>query len=364
MQYNSLKNRIQDQINLRWLLQQNIQSNLTLREIQDQIKKKTDQEPSLATIHHWRKDLEKPQKATTRSLKQRATKENREQYNKIIEIIKEIEATDPETQNKEISKEKEDLCLCLGDIHFGRETESYNLEIAEERTETLTQKIKLLIEDYISHNVHGFENLNILLLGDLIDGELVYEQQLHDIECGVLDQIKKAEKAIAKLLKWGSQRFSNVYVHTVWGNHGTNEKRTAEETNWDNIFYYILKKSLNQINNLFFDISKRRYNNLEIRGHRVHIRHGKDARDQSQTSAGQKTMANWQDLHNYDLMCLGHYHFLGVDNYNSKLILRNGALVTDDKLSERMGKKNRPRQWLFGVSDKRVPSFMYPVDLK
>lgn len=373
MSYNSLKNRIQEQINLNWLLRQNINDNLTLQEIQDKIKQKTQNEPSLATIHHWRKDLEQPKKATTQSLKTQATKKNREQYNELIEFINQIDISKSVDFNaiRQEENNKEDLVLCLGDLHFGRETDTYNLEIAEERTKRLIKKLTNLIETYINEDVHGFENLYLLFLGDIIDGELVYEQQLHDIDEGTKEQLEISLESIAPLVKYGSENFDNVFNYCVLGNHGSNEKKTAETTNWDIIFYKLLElattgyKDISEgLDNVYFDISNRRYKNFEIREHKFHIRHGYDLNSQLQTSSGESDASNWRDLHRYDIMCVGHYHFMAQHNYNSKFVMRNGALVTDDKLSERMGKRNEPRQWLFGVSDKRCPSFMYPVDLK
>jgi len=312
------------------------------------------------TIRKWRNDLGALKKTVPTSLKRKASIEQRETYNTLVDIINEISSVNEDYKpKKKIEGDKESIILCISDSHVGKKTEEYNTNVAKNMIESLSSKTLKILDKYLYTDLEDFDSFNIFFLGDIIDGELIYDSQIHHIESSALDQVRVALKSYKKLINALKERFEEVNIHCVRGNHGRGEKGRHEESNWDLVFYYMLRESVRGVN---FNISKKRYGKAEINGQKILFRHGDDVRDQVKTSAGRKLVADWEDIHDYDCFLMGHYHFTALHEYNSRPIFRNGSFVLGDNFAEQLARKTDPYQWLFGVSENRVPTFQFMVD--
>ena len=61
---------------------------------------------------------------------------------------------------------------------------------------------------------------------------------------------------------------------------------------------------------------------------------------------------------NFDFVICGHFHDAGVLNYNGKLVFRNGSIMPANDYAERLARSDPPRQVIFGVSQKSLPTFI------
>ena len=109
-----------------------------------------------------------------------------------------------------------DLVVILSDFHLGINTNNnfgvFNSEIAEER---LIKYLKHIVE---IQELYDSENVYLLLLGDLINGEIHFTNQLESRE-NVTEQVQKSAELISAFTYELSKHFKNVYVNGVAGNH-------------------------------------------------------------------------------------------------------------------------------------------------
>lgn len=153
--------------------------------------------------------------------------------------------------------------LLIGDVHVGEAFErkdissmgyAYNFETFCERANLLVEKVKLLTD---INRAHGrVDNLVILFLGDIVEGEEIYPGQRNKIDKRVLDQTVLGAEVLAQSVAELSGHFRNVRCLAVWGNHGRMGKDYAEDQNFDRLAYILMKLRLREIKNLKFFTSK------------------------------------------------------------------------------------------------------------
>ena len=293
--------------------------------------------------------------------------------NEYMEVLKEIkESVEKESKQKspkkkiESSSEKEALVLMLSDLHIGKKvlgydgTVLYDTDIAIKYLREITNRLK----NVMSHAGKGtqIDEIVILLIGDLVESENIFPTQNFHLDIHASEQVRIATKILWELIVELSEMkgIEKVSVIGARGNHG----RTLlghESTNWDNICHNNLYL-LNEISdNDKIEISKtcEEYNIANIKGHKILIRH--HAPVQADTPSAKSKFAGWIDIHNADAVCYGHWHHVGVNIWNDRYIFRNGSLPGSDDLAERIAVHNAPCQLCFGVSKKRLPTFIYPL---
>lgn len=273
-----------------------------------------------------------------------------------------------DTESQVIS-DKESIVLMLSDLHIGKEVKDhlgnirYNTEIALERLENLTKQI-LDVTGHAKRST-SIDEFVILLIGDIVDNESVYDTQAHHIDSFVAEQVKNATQSLWQLITEVSRikGIKKVRVACVRGNHG----RTVighEDSNWDNVVYdnleYICHISKKEVKNVSIHTQYAEYNIIEVKGRKILLRH--NSPPHADTAGAKAKVAGWIDQHAVDAICSGHFHHWGVNTYNDRPLFRNGSLPGSDDLAERMAVKNKPAQMLFGVSKKRLPTFMYAIN--
>jgi len=154
-------------------------------------------------------------------------------------------------------------------------------------------------------------------------------------------------------------RFNKVSPPFVSGNSSGHE-----DSNWDNVVYQQLEMLINNYSdkNIGIEVKYGDYNIFEVKGHKGLIRH--IAPIQTDTPSARAKYGGWYKKYKYDFMIIGHWHHWGINNYNGIPVFRNGSLPGADDLAERMGVHDEPAQILFGVNNKRVPTYVYVIDFK
>lgn len=308
-------------------------------------------------------------RAFPQSTKATATEEGRELYNEVSTIINNLSEIDPlpSVDEPATSPGGEDIVCLISDWHVGKVVERegrrlYDVHIASRRIDEFIQQLRHLLDNYILTEHHEIDNLHLCLLGDIVDCEITYETQAHHIDMPVLQQIEFAEKGIMRLLKTMQPKFKNIIIHTVPGNHGEMDGMHYS-SNWDNVLYLMCQRATKDMK-IPWDISMDRHNNITVKDQRIHLRHGRELPKQCTTAAGRAKVGGWIGLHgDFDAMCLGHWHTAKMDSFNGRPIFFNGSLVGGDDLSERMAMTDPPRQIVFGVTEKRIPTFLFMTDL-
>lgn len=144
--------------------------------------------------------------------------------------------------------EAEEAALAVvSDWQLAKLTPSYNSEICEERIELYGDKIIELTE--IQRADHPVRDIHLWLLGDLIEGELIFPGQHWLIDSSLYMQVcVDGPRILGNLIRKLLLHFDNVYIESVDGNHGRLGGRSSRdynaESNGDRMLYSITKQLL------------------------------------------------------------------------------------------------------------------------
>jgi calcineurin-like phosphoesterase family protein len=237
----------------------------------------------------------------------------------------------------------ETLCLQLSDWHFGKNTvidgkPAFNSDIAYDRVANvmapqIVEHIKTL------GRTNHIEDVQIFMLGDMIENDIMYETQRLHIDKPVSAQFNDCMKAIMVLLGAITGAFADIgkpdipiKIDGITGNHGrAHGKQDTGECSWDTALYMAVETALqySELKNISIDYSFEQYKVVDIRGQKGLLRHW--APSQAETGGAKAKFGGWNEIFDFDFLCYGHYHHWGINTYHGKPLFRNGSLCgTDD----------------------------------
>jgi len=265
----------------------------------------------------------------------------------------------------------EECVLLISDVHIGRTTSSYDANIFRARLRNLRDNL-LTVKQVINRS-YKLPVLNIFFLGDIIDGENVYPSQPYKQDLDADDAmdiaVNEFSNFILALFGEGRGRFRKIRIWTIEGNHGRVGRRNSEKTNYDRIFYKRLADRFESSSKVEVHLSRNWYNYAEIMGHGYLLFHG-DAIYTYMNIPFYGIVQRAMRLRvgglkeNFNVVCMGHFHTIGMLYWNDIRILMNGTFLTDDDFSQkRLGLKSATKFWFFGVSEERPITWSYLIDV-
>jgi hypothetical protein len=260
------------------------------------------------------------------------------------------------------------LGALLSDVHLGRK---YNDEVGRMTYSVAIARKRLLkyaheIVGAIKYN-RSVSELVLCIIGDIADGLDIFPNHSEYLETAPFYQTKAALEVIWEMLLIIKNAFPDLPIRivTVRGNHGG--IRSTSVSNWDSIVYQMLEIAIDVAHNdmpsgiRIFNNFERTYNTVDIQGHKYLLRH--KAPVQADTNAQMGKFAGWYGIHHWDAFCYAHFHHYGIMSWNSKPILRNGAVIGADYYAEELSVYDDPNQLIFGVTEDRVACFWESVNL-
>lgn len=260
--------------------------------------------------------------------------------------------------------------LNLSDLHSGKQTESFNLDVLGQRLETMKEGV-LSILNILSLS-YRFENMVVNLLGDLIDGDAIYKTHAHHT-----DKVAPAGRQQVKALSYillpviadiQKETGLKITVNGVRGNHGRVTQFTHESNNFDLMFYDLLQAEFRNTENVDINISEGFADIITVQGHGLLIYHGAGIRCFQNIpwyGMTQRVM-RWKQSMKQDFIAavMGHFHTVGNMRWIGTDIFLNGTAVTDDDFTmENLGMDGEQRFWLFGCHPERGITWRFPIDL-
>jgi predicted phosphodiesterase len=169
--------------------------------------------------------------------------------------------------------------LLLSDLHFGKKTATFNLEVARAR---LVELADVLIQEIENESkIFNVENVIIALMGDIIESYTMHGlESAVGCEFGNSEQITYStislfEDILSPVFAYAASKGINVKVVGVTGNHDrTQEHKSfshAAKNNVTWIIYNILMLLSNKsgYNNVVWDISEVNYSVVELYGNTI-----------------------------------------------------------------------------------------------
>lgn len=264
------------------------------------------------------------------------------------------------------AKEEEEAVLVLSDVHVGKITKSYNPEIFKERLKKVNTGMLRIVE--LLRNGYKIDTLNIVLGGDISDGEGIYPTQAMSIDQGALKQVFQVgvpefSSMFVNLLNY----FKRIKIHCVRGNHGRCGRFADETSNWDIALYEACKIATQNYKNIEWNISYDWENMFKIYDWKFLLIHGHQIKMQLNiphygvTSKGMR----WQgSMGHFDYLIMGHFHSIQICEWNNWTYFMNGTFSTDDEFSQEIiGLMGSSKQLFFGIHPRKGVTWHYKIKL-
>ena len=135
---------------------------------------------------------------------------------------------------------EEKAIILVSDLQLAKVTPTYNSEICERRMETYAESIRRIVG--IQRADHPVRDARVYILGDVLEGELIFPHQAHQIDSGLYTQLMiDGPRICINFLRTLLTIFRQIHVVCVPGNHGElgGPVRRAynPETNADRMLY-------------------------------------------------------------------------------------------------------------------------------
>ena len=273
------------------------------------------------------------------------------------------------------TKDSETAIVLLSDWQLGKVTPSYSSDVCATRIAQLAEKVRIVTD--VQRSDHPVNECRVYLLGDLVEGELVFPGQAHLIDASLFHQVMVDGPAIlGQFISDMLGYFDSVKVLGVIGNHGNLGGRARKdyhpESNADAMMYEATRMRFDQPTldwkQTFIPGERAWYAKDQIGEQEWFLFHG------DQIKGGQlgfpwygfgKKLGGWSNLYGFDYAVSGHFHTPVRGLYGAGSIVHwgNGSTESDNTYAaENLAAAGTPNQWLLYQSQTRVTA-EYNLDL-
>lgn len=271
---------------------------------------------------------------------------------------------------------EETAVLLISDIQLGKITPTYSSAVAEQRIALLRDRVDRIVD--VQRAEHPVKRLAIFLLGDIIEGELIFPGQAWQIDSSLYRQVTvDGPRIIGDTVRWAANRFEHVDVYAVPGNHGhlggRAHKDMHPESNGDRMLYQIVSQLTATIPNVSWTIADDWWQVADL-GERCRflLMHGDSVRGTAGIpwySWTRRVMSLasmtriWPEM-SFDYVAAGHFHTPVNIYVNGRRLFINASTESHNPYAlEVMGAAGEPAQWLLFVKPGRGVSAEYLVSL-
>lgn len=263
--------------------------------------------------------------------------------------------------NFSIEQSDNDMIVCLSDLHLGATYYNfdgyYDSNIAKER---LNQYLAEIIEIQKTHNA---ENCVVLLLGDLISGNIHSTISVTNKE-NVIEQVKLACEYISDFVYELGKHFNNVELRGVSGNHSRIQEKKENALlgeRLDSLIVWFIKSMLKNADNIivYDENIDETVSTFTIRDKLYFGVHG-DFDSTNSTSIAK--LALWVKMTPYCILC-GHKHFPAMTDVSGIKVVQSGSLGgSGDEYTRQKRLTGKPSQTVLIVNNKGIKC-CYPIEL-
>jgi len=297
----------------------------------------------------------------------------------VKECLLEYETPKLSPPPKDTRQQTAEVAVCvLSDWQLGKKTPTYDSDVCAERVRRYVRKVRRLVARHRAQC--PVRELRIYLLGDLVEGELIFPGQAHLIDSSLYRQLTEGaailSNAVLELAQEGSVR-----VRGVIGNHGAiggrSRREMHPESNADALLYEFArfmargqervdwKPAVNPGERLWFSVDN-------VGSKRFMLFHG----DQIRGHAGlpwygySRKVMGWQQLgidggRRFDYALSGHWHTPTRMYFSGTTVWVNGSTESHNSYAqEQLAASGTPCQWLLFCHPERGVTAEYLVHLE
>lgn len=271
----------------------------------------------------------------------------------------------------------------LSDWQMAKVTQTYNSRICEERVARYADKVIGLAE--LQRHHHPVRECRVYLLGDLVEGELIFPGQAYAIDGSLYEQVLvSGRRTLAHFVRRMLAHFERVRVVGVIGNHGALGGRSRREyhpeSNADGMMYETTRLVLKgedgtQEPRLEWAATRAPGRRLWYAVDRVGAKgfllfHGDQIKggyaDYPWYAFGKKIL-RWRNggiPEEFHYALSGHFHTIGRNLFGRIRHWSSGSTEsTNEYAAERIGNQGEPAQWLLFCHPERGVTAEYEVQL-
>lgn len=270
-------------------------------------------------------------------------------------------------------KRADEPCIALAhvtDLQCGKLTPTYSSEICEIRMMEYAEKVAKAI--HRRNADRGIDTLHVYWGGDMVEGELIFPHQAHQIDSSVFEQATiTVPRILTRQVCYWLQTFKKIKVFAVAGNHGRPASKHAgshPQTNWDSVAYACANLMIqNALLTNGIDASRVEvvlaeswYVIDEALGHKNMLVHG----DQGIRGFGgfpwygvARKMAGWIDAvpEDWRNLYFGHFHQFASADFNGRRWYCGGTPESDNEWARsELAASGRPQQRLQILTSSQV----------
>lgn len=286
-----------------------------------------------------------------------------------------IPPVDPPKPDKR-KRTAETAIAVLSDWQLAKVTPTYNSQTCEERIHTYAEKVLKLTG--IQRADHPVRDLRVYLLGDLVEGELIFPGQSHLIDASLYRQVLvDGPRILGDFLRRMAGTFEQIHVVGVIGNHGSLGGRARKdyhpESNADTMMYEATRLALGEQPNITWAPNlapgeRHWYAIDQIGDKRFFLFHGDQVKG---GFAGfpwygfAKKLQGWYMINEtFDYALSGHFHTPVRLYQNGITLWGNGSTESDNTYAaEQLAASGVPCQWLLFAHPEQGVSAEYLVRL-
>lgn len=138
--------------------------------------------------------------------------------------------------------------LHITDTQIGKNSPSYSTAIARERILEVCRKTASCVQNH--NRSRGIRELHLLLGGDMIENEIIFPHQAHEIDSSALVQSMVSVPTIFRdAIMYLRSYFEKIEVYCVSGNHGRPgafNSSNHPETNLDTMAYMMMREMVDR----------------------------------------------------------------------------------------------------------------------
>lgn len=150
----------------------------------------------------------------------------------------------PKPQSDRRSKHAEVAFLLCSDWHYGKQTPSFNSEVASDRLAALADKVEKIVA--VERADHPVRKCRAMLAGDFAENTGIFPGQAFEVDSTTFEQVFAAVGGTERLLRRLLAMFDVVEVDEQGGNHGRLGKKGdyAVTDNLDLLIYRMTRERL------------------------------------------------------------------------------------------------------------------------
>jgi hypothetical protein len=276
----------------------------------------------------------------------------------------------PPADNRSSSSTEVAVAL-VSDWQLGKKTPTYNTATCERRVMEYAEKVAKITT--IQRADHPVREVRVYLLGDLIEGEMIFPGQAHRIDASLFRQVcVDGPRILSRLIQALLSAFDTVRVVCVIGNHGAiggrSRKEMHPESNGDLMLYSIAKMMFEEAREkrVTFDIpfveGERSWYAVDAVGQfKFFLAHGDQMRGGGFGGLPHygfaRAINNWASgviPESFDAAVMGHWHQAASIPFNNRILWINGSTESGNEwLREELKVQCPPSQWLLFCHPKK-----------